>query len=251
MFENCYLYNGRTHQIAPFCQLFQDAFEEKFSKLKKAKEKAKFSIFDKLNSVEKTVRNDIAKHELILNDLRDKLEGIIQQRKFEQEKLNQLDGNYTPKEQPKKKIKPKSKPIKPVNEVVIKKASKKPQKVGEKLKKRSKPKPRPKMPSPPPQIETKTIEKSDSEEDDSAASMTYEEMRNLSMAINKLPQNLLGEVLNILKKYQPKETNAQQNNELEIDFQSLKPITLRELEKFVMSCNKPKPKPGAFIIVIF
>lgn len=252
MFENCYTFNGRNHQIAPFCQLFQDAFEEKYSRIKKALEKSKFTLLDKIKQTKATVKKDIEKYENILEELKEKLEVIEKQEKEEEEKLREMEENFMPKEKSIKKEKSKSKPIIIAQEMLIQKVKKKPSK--DEIPKRKRPRKfrppqNPRSTSPPPlqppqqQLKQQSAEphnKSDSEEDDSASSMTYEEMRNLSIAINALSQNHLHEVLGILKKYQPKETAAQ-NNELEIDFQSLKPVTLRVLEKFIADCNKPKP----------
>lgn len=233
MFENCYLFNGRDHQIAPFCQIFQDAFEEKFSRIKKAKEKSKFTIFEKLDQKEAVIKNDIAKHKLILEDLTDKLQGIAEQRKEEELKLKASE-QIVPIEKKVKKVKT-PKPTKEPAQKLKKKTSK-----VKKTKKTPQSSQEDQEPSPQKPIETKTIDKSDSEEDDTAQSMTYEEMRTLTSAINKLPQAQVLEVVKIIQKYQPQLVNAK-GDELDIEFQSLKPITLRSLEKFVQDVNKPKP----------
>ena len=51
----------------------------------------------------------------------------------------------------------------------------------------------------------------------------------------------LGRVVHIISSREPslKDSNP---DEIEIDFETLKPSTLRELESYVMSCLKKKPR---------
>ena len=71
--------------------------------------------------------------------------------------------------------------------------------------------------------------------------MTYDEKRQLSLDINKLPGEKLGKVVEII---QQREAALRDSNpdELEIDFETLKPSTLRALERFVASCLRKKPR---------
>lgn len=242
MFENCFNFNGTDHQIAPFCQTFKETFNARFASIKKAQEKSKFTLLDKIRQMKGTVKQDIAKHKNIILDLEAKLEGLEQQEKEEEQKLKESEVENMPKQKPQKTVKPKSKPIKPTTEVVVKKAKKKPPKEDEKRKRPRKFRPPQRTLPPPPEqpVEIEQRVKSDSEEDDSAPSMTYEEMRSLSMAINALPSDRIVDVLGILKKYQPKEATAQ-GDELVIEVQNLKPVTLRALAKYIADSKKPKP----------
>uniref|UniRef100_A0A087XZL7 Bromodomain-containing protein 3-like n=1 Tax=Poecilia formosa TaxID=48698 RepID=A0A087XZL7_POEFO len=71
--------------------------------------------------------------------------------------------------------------------------------------------------------------------DDKALPMTYEEKHQLSLDINRLPGIKLARVVEILQASEP--TMCTTNlDEIEIDFELLKPSTLRELERFVRSC---------------
>ncbi|KAK7504356.1 hypothetical protein BaRGS_00004222, partial [Batillaria attramentaria] len=81
----------------------------------------------------------------------------------------------------------------------------------------------------------------DSDDEDNVKPMTYDEKRQLSLDINKLPGDKLGRVVHII---QTREASLRNSNpdEIEIDFETLKPSTLRELEKYVMSCLKKKPR---------
>ena len=122
------------------------------------------------------------------------------------------------------------------------------------------------------------------DEVDTARPMTYDEKRQLSLDINKLPGKFktfscsrrrfiyyggkhlffawmhliykranslicisksgdkLGRVVNIIQSREPglRDSNP---DEIEIDFETLKPSTLRELEKYVQQCLRKKVKP--------
>nr|XP_039269216.1 bromodomain-containing protein 3-like isoform X1 [Styela clava] len=81
----------------------------------------------------------------------------------------------------------------------------------------------------------------ESDDEDHAKPMTYDEKRQLSLDINKLPGDKLGRVVHIIQTREPslKDSNP---DEIEIDFETLKPSTLRELEKYVMTCLRKKPR---------
>ena len=82
------------------------------------------------------------------------------------------------------------------------------------------------------------IESSDEED---SRSMTYDEKRQLSLDINKLPGEKLGRIVHII---QSREMSFQDSSPdvIEIDFETLRSSTLRELEKFVHSCLKKSKK---------
>ena len=64
--------------------------------------------------------------------------------------------------------------------------------------------------------------------------MTYDEKRQLSLDINKLPGERLGKVVQIIQAREPSLRDSNPD-EIEIDFEILKPSTLRELEMYVNS----------------
>lgn len=64
--------------------------------------------------------------------------------------------------------------------------------------------------------------------------MTYDEKRQLSQDINKLPGERLGKVVQIIQAREPSLRDSNPD-EIEIDFETLKPSTLRELELYVNS----------------
>lgn len=86
----------------------------------------------------------------------------------------------------------------------------------------------------------------ESEEEEKCKPMSYEEKRQLSLDINKLPGEKLGRVVHIIQSREPSLKNSNPD-EIEIDFETLKPSTLRELERYVTSCLRKKRKPqGTF-----
>ncbi|CAI4221589.1 unnamed protein product [Auanema sp. JU1783] len=84
----------------------------------------------------------------------------------------------------------------------------------------------------------------DSSDESSNEPMTYEEKRKLSLDINKLPGDKLHLVVSIIES---REALSDFNpEEIEIDFETLKPATLRELDAFVSTyLIKKNRKPAA------
>ncbi|XP_015278397.1 PREDICTED: uncharacterized protein LOC107120260 [Gekko japonicus] len=75
------------------------------------------------------------------------------------------------------------------------------------------------------------------EEEEEAVSkpMTYDEKCRLTRDINKLPGEKLGRVVHIIRSWEPSLCGSDPD-EIEIDFETLRPSTLRELEHYVLSC---------------
>lgn len=71
--------------------------------------------------------------------------------------------------------------------------------------------------------------------------MSYEEKRQLSLDINRLPGEKLGRVVHIIQSREPSLRDSNPD-EIEIDFETLKPSTLRELERYVKSCLQKKQR---------
>lgn len=69
--------------------------------------------------------------------------------------------------------------------------------------------------------------------------MTYDEKRQLSIDINKLPGEKLGDIVHIIQTRES-DVTGEGSEEIEIDFEKLKPSTLRELERFVAHCMRKK-----------
>ena len=81
----------------------------------------------------------------------------------------------------------------------------------------------------------------DTDDETKVTPMTYDEKRQLSLDINKLPGDKLGKVVQIIQQREPalRDSNP---DEIEIDFETLKPSTLRALEHFVGNSLRKKPR---------
>lgn len=77
--------------------------------------------------------------------------------------------------------------------------------------------------------------------DEEREPMTYEEKKRLSAAINNLPGDRLSSVLGIINKRENFRDDVNPE-EVEIDFETLQPKTLRELDAFVQSCTQKTTK---------
>ena len=81
----------------------------------------------------------------------------------------------------------------------------------------------------------------DSDDELKTTPMTYDEKRQLSLDINKLPGDKLGKVVQIIQHREPSLRDSNPD-EIEIDFETLKPSTLRALEAFVTQSLRKKPR---------
>merc|ERR1719270_651555 len=81
----------------------------------------------------------------------------------------------------------------------------------------------------------------DSEDELKSTPMTYDEKRQLSLDINKLPGDKLGKVVQIIQHREPSLRDSNPD-EIEIDFETLKPSTLRALEAFVTQSLRKRPR---------
>ncbi|KFO69593.1 Bromodomain testis-specific protein [Cuculus canorus] len=79
------------------------------------------------------------------------------------------------------------------------------------------------------------------EDEGGAKPMNYDEKRQLSLDINKLPGDKLGKVVRIIQSKEPSLRNSNPD-EIEIDFETLKASTLRELERYVAACLRKRPR---------
>lgn len=90
---------------------------------------------------------------------------------------------------------------------------------------------KPKVPQPP--AEDHREYEFNSEDDHADEPMTYSEKKDLSHNINQLPSTKLTRVLEIISSREDQLSSDLNPEEVEIDFETLKPRTLRELEAFV------------------
>ncbi|KAK6056680.1 Bromodomain protein [Cooperia oncophora] len=80
----------------------------------------------------------------------------------------------------------------------------------------------------------------DSSDEASHEPMSYDEKRQLSLDINKLPGDKLSMVVSIIESRE--DLSDISPEEIEIDFETLKAVTLRDLEAFVAAALKRKPR---------
>jgi len=71
--------------------------------------------------------------------------------------------------------------------------------------------------------------------------MSFDEKKQLSVNINKLPSNKLGKIVAIIQQGEPS-LRDQDPNEIEIDFEALKNSTLRDMQQFVNAVLAKKDK---------
>ena len=78
--------------------------------------------------------------------------------------------------------------------------------------------------------------------------MTYQEKKRLKSDVDKLPGDKLGQLVSII---QSRESSLQESppDEFEVDFETLKPSTLRALQLFVAECLR-KCKKGEYSLVL-
>jgi hypothetical protein len=83
-----------------------------------------------------------------------------------------------------------------------------------------------------------------SDDENANEPMTYAEKKDLSHSINTVPADMLSHVLEIISKREGGPDKEQQVEEVEIDFETLKPRTLRELEAFANALKTMSQKPN-------
>ncbi|XP_060775713.1 bromodomain testis-specific protein isoform X3 [Neoarius graeffei] len=241
MFSNCYKYNPPNHEVVAMARKLQEVFESRFVKipdeprpstpsqhlvLKKGKNEQTGSPSSSESSdSESSLSESSSDSEEDEEKRAQRLSVLEEQLKAVREQLQLL--TQTPLLKQKKKEKSKKE-----------KRRKEKRKGGdlwkpapEKVHKRSSC-----SKSSGKNMESKGYES----EEELALPMSYEEKRRLSLDINKLPGDKLGKVVNIIKAREPmlRDTDPE---EIEIDFETLKPTTLRALEAFVMTCLRKKP----------
>ncbi|KAM6217097.1 LOW QUALITY PROTEIN: bromodomain testis-specific protein [Rhynchocyon petersi] len=253
IFLNCYKYNPAGHEIVTMARMLQDVFEMHFSKLQDgpvaniAESSSKTCDTTKNlggesssnSSSEDYTSNDTEdEHVQSLTKLQEQLKAVEQQLQF----LSQVPFRKPRKKNEKSKRENKKEKFHYVDENAKKKCKqmKMAQQVNleEKPRNNSQPKKR-----------KQQIVAVKSDDEDNANPMNYDEKRQLSLDINKLPGEKLGRIVHILHSREPSLRNSSPD-EIEIDFETLKTSTLRELQKYVAACLRKRPlKPYATKIV--
>ncbi|XP_058272073.1 bromodomain-containing protein 3a isoform X2 [Hemibagrus wyckioides] len=260
MFSNCYKYNPPDHEVVAMARKLQDMFEMRFAKM--PDEPAEVNVAGAAAGagvVSKSTASSESSGDSSSSDSSDseeeratRLAELQEQLKAVHEQLAAL--SQAPVSKPKKKKEKKDKDKKKKDNKLNKgklEDDKKP-KAGQ-LVKPPQPKKAPARKAnstvPGNRQAKKGARGYESEDEDTALPMTYDEKRQLSLDINRLPGEKLGRVVHIIQSREPSLRDSNPD-EIEIDFETLKPSTLRELERYVKTClqkkqRRPLQKGGA------
>ncbi|KAL2298128.1 hypothetical protein Nmel_017090 [Mimus melanotis] len=260
MFSNCYKYNPPDHEVVAMARKLQDVFEMRFAKMPDEPAEApppppptapvvSKSTESSHSSEESSSDSDSSDSE---EERATRLAELQEQLKAVHEQLAAL--SQAPVNKPKKKKEKKEK----------EKKKKDKEKEKEKHKVKAEEDKKPKVAQPPKQTQQKKAPAKkanstttanrqpkkggkqasatyDSDEEEEGLPMTYDEKRQLSLDINRLPGEKLGRVVHIIQSREPSLRDSNPD-EIEIDFETLKPTTLRELERYVKSCLQKKQR---------
>lgn len=274
MFSNCYKYNPPDHEVVAMARKLQDVFEMRFAKMPDepaeppapppaAAPVVSKSVESSHTSEESSSQSDSSDSE---EERATRLAELQEQLKAVHEQLAAL--SQAPVNKPKKKKEKKEKEKKKKDKEKEKEKEKHKMKSEEEKKLKSaqpaKPVPPKKAPAKKANSTTATTTSStaapaanskqpkkggkqppsatyDSDEEEEGLPMTYDEKRQLSLDINRLPGEKLGRVVHIIQSREPSLRDSNPD-EIEIDFETLKPTTLRELERYVKSCLQKKQR---------
>ncbi|XP_070259513.1 bromodomain testis-specific protein [Myotis yumanensis] len=235
MFMNCYRYNPPDHEVVTMARMLQDVFEMHFAKIpdEPVESKPVYNIkTDITKSLSRESSTETSSEDNSSDDSEDdevqciaKLKKQIKAVHDQLQVLSQVPHHKLKKKDKSKREKKKGKvnntdenPRKKFKQMKIKEKSK-----SNEQKKRQQP-----------------VLALESEDEDNAKPMSHDEKRRLSLDINKLPGDKLGKVLHIIHSREPSLRNSN-HEDIEIDFETLKTTTLRELEKYVAACLRKRP----------
>ncbi|XP_042580719.1 bromodomain-containing protein 3 isoform X11 [Cyprinus carpio] len=257
MFSNCYKYNPPDHEVVAMARKLQDVFEMKFAKMPdepaepsspsavSATAVVSKSTGSSESSADSSSSSSDSEEERAtrLAELQEQLKAVHEQlaalsqgpvskpkkKKEKKEKEKKKKDKEKDKDKNKAKVEDdkKAKPSQPNKQTPQKKTSaRKPNSTSttRQPKKGGKP--------------GSANYESDEEE---SLPMSYDEKRQLSLDINRLPGEKLGRVVHIIQSREPSLRDSNPD-EIEIDFETLKPSTLRELERYVKSCLQKKQR---------
>ncbi|NXD78229.1 BRDT protein, partial [Halcyon senegalensis] len=242
MFMSCYKQNSPDHEIVSMARKLQDVFETHFAKIphepvasvplpEPTREMTEAYSSESSNddsSEENSSEDSEHKRTAYFAKLQEQLKAVHQQ-------LRALTRAYLPELRKKKgkakREKSKNKEKTKIKSLIQKKKNQKHKKSKKKLSLNIQSK--------------KTMQQvllaHKSEDEDGAKPMNYDEKRQLSLDINKLPGDKLGKVVHIIQSREPSMRNSNPD-EIEIDFETLKVSTLRELQKYVATCLRKRPR---------
>ncbi|XP_072289523.1 bromodomain-containing protein 3b isoform X3 [Eucyclogobius newberryi] len=253
MFSNCYKYNPPDHEVVAMARKLQDVFEMRFAKI--PDEGLEASVPSTTPVVSKSTASSDSSNNSSSDESSDseeeratRLAELQEQLKAVHEQLAVLSQAPVSKPKKKKEKKDKEKKDKGNKANKLEEEKKKPAAAA------AQPKPANQKKAPArkanstvtatrqPKKGGKSGGSANGEEgEESSLPMTYDEKRQLSLDINRLPGEKLGRVVHIIQSREPSLRDSNPD-EIEIDFETLKPSTLRELERYVKSCLQKKQR---------
>ncbi|XP_075689338.1 bromodomain testis-specific protein [Rhinoderma darwinii] len=241
MFMNSYKHNLPDSEVVNMARKLQDVFEILFAKIPDEPVDAALNGQNEANRFKSTSNeSSSASSSESSSDSEDgrakQLAVLQEQLKVVHEQLKALTEGPTPRPKKKKSKKEKKKKIKEKKKKLKKKAS-----LNQKKKKKKKMKQKGLQKKSIVSDSKKKKKKLPGSDDDRAKPMTYDEKRQLSLDINRLPGEKLGRIVHIIQSREPSLKDSDPH-EIEIDFETLKPSTLRHLERYVMISLRKKPK---------
>ncbi|CAK6433475.1 unnamed protein product [Pipistrellus nathusii] len=257
MFSNCYKYNPPDHEVVAMARKLQDVFEMRFAKMPDEPAEAPALPTPAAPVVSKgteSSRSSESSSDSASSDSEEeratRLAELQEQLKAVHEQLAALSQAPVNKPKRKKEKKEKEKRKKDKDKERHKARSE------DEKKARAAPPTKQAPPKKPPSkkassttVASRQPKKGgkqapasyDSEEEEEGLPMSYDEKRQLSLDINRLPGEKLGRVVHIIQSREPSLRDSNPD-EIEIDFETLKPTTLRELERYVKSCLQKKQR---------
>ncbi|XP_026555873.1 bromodomain testis-specific protein [Pseudonaja textilis] len=235
MFMNYYRCHSPDHEIVSMARKLQDVFEMMFARIPDEPPAGRHLLHSTTRSptsVSTDSSSNVSSDESSEKEQAKRFEELQEQLKAVHQQLQALAKTSVPKL---KKKKGKSKKEKCKSKPKIKSAIQKSRKT-KRLKKKMSLNAHSKKSQ-----QQKELAGFKSEDEDTAKPMTYDEKRQLSLNINKLPGDKLSRIVYII---QSRESSLRDSNleEIEIDFESLKASTLRALEKYVLTSLRKRPK---------
>uniref|UniRef100_A0A673I6Y7 Bromodomain-containing protein 3-like n=1 Tax=Sinocyclocheilus rhinocerous TaxID=307959 RepID=A0A673I6Y7_9TELE len=254
MFSNCYKYNPPDHEVVAMARKLQDVFEMKFAKMPdepaepsspsavSATAVVSKSTGSSESSADSSSSSSDSEEERAtrLAELQEQLKAVHEQLAA----LSQGPVSKPKKKKEKEKKKKDKEKDKDKNKVKVeddKKAKSSQPNKQTQQKKTSARKPNSTSTTRQPKKGGKPGSANYESDEEESLPMSYDEKRQLSLDINRLPGEKLGRVVHIIQSREPSLRDSNPD-EIEIDFETLKPSTLRELERYVKSCLQKKQR---------
>ncbi|XP_045702026.1 bromodomain-containing protein 3 isoform X1 [Phyllostomus hastatus] len=260
MFSNCYKYNPPDHEVVAMARKLQDVFEMRFAKMPDEPAEVPAAPTPTAPAASKGTESSRSSEESSSDsgssdseeERATRLAELQEQLKAVHEQLAAL--SQAPVNKPKRKKEKKEKEKRKKDKDKDKERHKVRSEDEKKAKAAPPAKQAPQKKAPTKKANSTTVASRqpkkggkqaaapyDSEEEEEGLPMSYDEKRQLSLDINRLPGEKLGRVVHIIQSREPSLRDSNPD-EIEIDFETLKPTTLRELERYVKSCLQKKQR---------